>query len=271
MIHELNRSDFYKCAKLAAKRGRVEARAVIGGINPGRVFSNSVESPRSALVWLGNMDGFCFVGDPHEGDFIESVAPFVEEVISPEAKNGLEWFECFGDTSDWDWTIKQIFSDRPLTSWTQLVYGPDGTSKLQNAEVHLPEEFQLTSIAECFAEGNITNLEYVERKISSFWGDVENFLRRGIGFVIADRWKVVSICLSGFVHGTTHAVDIETEETHRQESLGSNVAHAFVRECYGHKLVPYWDCMESNEASRRIASKLGLIVDAKYAGYAFKL
>ena len=37
MISELNKDEFYKCKYLLSDQGLLEARAVIEGINPGRV------------------------------------------------------------------------------------------------------------------------------------------------------------------------------------------------------------------------------------------
>ena len=38
------------------EQGQLEVRAVIAGVNPGRIFN--VTSPNSGLIWLGNNDGF---------------------------------------------------------------------------------------------------------------------------------------------------------------------------------------------------------------------
>ncbi|WP_265413186.1 hypothetical protein [Bacillus thuringiensis] len=33
-------------------------KAVIEGVNPGRIFVDNISSPNSGLIWLGNNDGF---------------------------------------------------------------------------------------------------------------------------------------------------------------------------------------------------------------------
>lgn len=63
MIVELNRQHFHKCKSLINPQGQLEVKAVVDGINPGRIFVNRLDTPASGLVWLGNNDGFIFIGD----------------------------------------------------------------------------------------------------------------------------------------------------------------------------------------------------------------
>ncbi|MBM7583982.1 hypothetical protein JOC86_000519 [Bacillus pakistanensis] len=37
--------------------------AVVEGINPRRIFVDDHVSPSSGLIWLGNNDGFIFIGN----------------------------------------------------------------------------------------------------------------------------------------------------------------------------------------------------------------
>ncbi|MCP1359318.1 GNAT family N-acetyltransferase, partial [Aneurinibacillus migulanus] len=62
MISELAKRDFYKCKGLAYERGHAEVKAILEGTNPGRVFVDNLTSPNSGLIWLGNNDGFFFIG-----------------------------------------------------------------------------------------------------------------------------------------------------------------------------------------------------------------
>ncbi|MFP3361203.1 GNAT family N-acetyltransferase, partial [Planococcus sp. SIMBA_143] len=62
MIHELDQAEFYKCETLLNDIGHLEAKAVIEGNNPGRVFVDHLDAPKAGLIWLGNHDGFFFIG-----------------------------------------------------------------------------------------------------------------------------------------------------------------------------------------------------------------
>lgn len=69
MITELKKSEFHVCKGLLNEQGQLEAKAVIEGINPGRVFVDDRKTPATALVWLGNNDGFLFIGDERNERF----------------------------------------------------------------------------------------------------------------------------------------------------------------------------------------------------------
>lgn len=49
---------FYRCNSLVNEQGKLEVKAVIEGVNPGRIFVDNIFSPNSGLIWLGYNDGF---------------------------------------------------------------------------------------------------------------------------------------------------------------------------------------------------------------------
>lgn len=122
MISELNESEFYKCKDLLYEPGQLEVKAVIEGVNPGRLFVDDIDSPSSGLVWLGNNDGFIFIGDEKNETFNNELNNFIDKVIKPEAtKVGLAWFEAIGNHKRWNTTIQKVFELRKLRSWKQRV------------------------------------------------------------------------------------------------------------------------------------------------------
>lgn len=86
MIRELDESEFYKCEKLINEVGHLEVKAVIEGDNPGRIFRDQTDSPKTGLIWLGNNDGFFFIGDEENEVFNNQINEFIDKIIFPEAK-----------------------------------------------------------------------------------------------------------------------------------------------------------------------------------------
>ena len=118
MISELKKLEFYKCKELLYEQGQLEAKAVIEGVNPGRVFVDDTDWPTSGLIWLGNNDGFIFIGDEKNEGFNNELNNFVDNIIIPEAtKVGLNWFEGIGNHGKWNTIIKEVFKSRNLGSW----------------------------------------------------------------------------------------------------------------------------------------------------------
>lgn len=77
MITELKQNEFYRCKELLNEEGQLEVKAVVEGVNPGRIFVDSIDSPHSALVWLGNNDGFFLIGNEKMNSLIlRSISPW---------------------------------------------------------------------------------------------------------------------------------------------------------------------------------------------------
>jgi hypothetical protein len=68
-------------------------------------------------IWLGNNDGFFFIGNERNEGFNAELNYFFDTVIIPEARKvGLTWFEGIGNHNKWNETIKKVFENRNLGS-----------------------------------------------------------------------------------------------------------------------------------------------------------
>lgn len=123
MIRELEKSEYHLCQKIINPKGYGEVQAIINGNNPGRVFVDNRIEPTAGFIWLGNLDGFVFIGDHSNSTFNQEVKLFFEDTIIPQALgHGLKWIECFGNSNEWNQSIEWIFSDRELEVSSQQVY-----------------------------------------------------------------------------------------------------------------------------------------------------
>ena len=273
MISELKKDKFYKCKYLLSDQGLLEARAVIEGVNPGRVFVDDMDTPASGLVWLGNNDGFIFIGNEKNERFNKDLNQFIDTIIVPEAnKVGLKWFEGIGNHNKWDTTIKDVFKNRKLGSWNQRVYTLHKDDYSYNDEFSITQGYKLMKVCKDIFEnkGNsIKNIAFLRSKILESWSSSETFFHNGMGYCMIYKNEIVSLCFSGFVAGNVHAVTIETIEEHRGKKLAQNIAKAFVNDCLDNNKIPYWDCMESNKSSIAVAENIGFRNIFNYIGYEF--
>ncbi|MFC7365449.1 MULTISPECIES: GNAT family N-acetyltransferase [Bhargavaea] len=275
MIKELKQTDFQKCRALLNEQGQLEAKAIVEGVNPGRIFVDDVEAPASGLIWLGNNDGFLFIGDEKNQGFNAGINHFIDNVIQPEAKKaGLTWFEGIGNHSGWNETIEKAFESRDLGSWNQKVYTLGKEEFDSGLAFPLEDGYAIKKISKTlFENGNqlISNIGFLHSKILEFWPSPESFFQTGVGYCAVTENEVVSVCFSGFVVDHVHCVDIETLKEHQGKKLAQRVAVAFVKDCLERGLLPYWDCMESNKGSVAVAENLGFRNAFDYKGYEFKL
>jgi RimJ/RimL family protein N-acetyltransferase len=272
MIAELKKSEFPLCRGLLYDQSQLEAKAVIEGVNPGRVFVDDRKTPTAGLVWLGNNDGFLFIGDERNEKFITELNHFIDTVITPEARKvGLAWFEGVGNHPKWNAVIEKLFEHRKLGSWNQRVYTLQ-KDDYQDSPFPLEQGYRLVKITETLYHNHdhaITNIEFLHAKIAEFWSSAQEFFQEGVGYGIVCKNEMVSLCFSGFVVDNVHCIDIETLEKHQGKKLAQQAACAFVEECLANDFVPYWDCMESNKPSIAVAEKIGFRKIFTYKGYEF--
>lgn len=271
MISELKKSDFYKCKGLLNEHGQLEAKAIVEGINPGRIFADDVEYPASGLIWLGNNDGFIFIGNERNERFNSNLNDFIDHVIASEAKKvGLCWFEGVGNHGKWNEILEKIFEYRQLGSWTHKVFTLD-KNDYNSCKINIEEGYEVVKIREIFYDKKIKNLAFLHTKILEYWSTAESFFLNGIGYCVVYKNEITSICFSGFALNHIHCADIETVKEHQGKKLAHIAARAFAEDCLEQRFVPYWDCMESNKPSAAVAEKLGFKNVFNYVGYELKL
>ncbi|MCA0983515.1 GNAT family N-acetyltransferase [Halobacillus yeomjeoni] len=274
MIHELDKAAFHKCEPLINDEGHLEVKAVIEGNNPGRVFVDCIDSPRTGLIWLGNHDGFFFIGDEENEVFNNQINEFLNGVIFPEAKKlGLSNFIAIGNHSKWEGTIEKVFVNREMQVSNQKVYTLSTNYKNNNVPF-IQEDYKVLKIDKEFYINEsdvIDNIGFLHSKISEFWSSPEDFFVMGLGYCIVHQNKIVSLCFSSFVAENVHALDIETIEDHRGNKLGQKAAHCVVNEMVREGIIPYWDCDEANKPSNAVAQNMGLQNHLNYLVYIFPM
>ncbi|MDR0267259.1 MAG: GNAT family N-acetyltransferase [Paenibacillus sp.] len=274
MIHELERNQFYRCKDLVNRGVNIEEKAIVEGINPGRIFVDNIDKPTSGLIWMGNNDGFIFIGDSKNKTFNQDIKRYIDDVITLQAKgHGIEWFECIGNHQSWYTTFYEIFNKKNLKSWDQNVYmiSPSSFNAKANHQ-NYDNEFKVSKQTKEFLENaEIENIEFVKSKIMDFWEDEKKFFEQGIGFCILHKHYVVSLCITGFRYKDFHGINIETIKSYQGRKLAQRVVSYFVDYCFAKGFRPYWDCMETNHPSNAVARNIGFIKEFGYKGYEFRL
>jgi hypothetical protein len=183
----------------------------------------------------------------------------------------VDWFEI-GGHEDWEPVIKDALGERELESSRQWVYTLKLAEHNTQTLPELVEDCRLLRVnPHLLVNLTASNKQFLLSRLTHFWGSVDAFLKTGLGYVLVDEEEIASVCCSGFVVGNIHAIDIETEQSHRRKGYAEAVARAFLAECIKKRLQPHWDCMAENTASSRLAEKLGFAQSYEYTLYSFQL
>jgi RimJ/RimL family protein N-acetyltransferase len=249
-----------------------EAQAVIQGNNPGWVFVDDLDAPRTALVWAQGIEGFYLAGDTDNTGFLEALDDYVDHVLKPRLHSlGGTWFEVSGG-GNWDPVIESTFEKRNLESSPQWVYT---LPPIEHGAAIKPE-----TVADCrllrldrrlLLDFSAGNEEFLHARLALSWGTGDAFLKAGLGYVLVCGQEIASLCCSAFVSGDTHALHVETRASHRRKGYAEAAARAFIAACMERQVHPYWDCMAENVASARLAEKLGFARSHTYTLYSFPL
>jgi hypothetical protein len=94
----------------------------------------------------------------------------------------------------------------------------------------------------------------------TFWKTAEGFLANGFGYCTIVNEEVAAHAFAADVFHNEAEIGIETVPTHRGHGYAELVATAMVEHCIKHQLTPVWACRLSNDASYRLAQKVGFVV-----------
>ncbi|PUA38714.1 hypothetical protein C8Z91_14065 [Paenibacillus elgii] len=103
-MYELSRDHFYKAASLL-KNGHPhpEVQSILENNNPGWIFTDRVDSTRTALVWSKGMKGFYLIGDETNDAFTDNLDDFIRTSIAPRMRElGMNYFEVSGHHDQWN-------------------------------------------------------------------------------------------------------------------------------------------------------------------------
>ncbi|MBS4537724.1 GNAT family N-acetyltransferase [Clostridium sp. D2Q-11] len=266
MIKELSKDKYCEVYNLIKNDKFPEATSVILKNNPGWIFVDNINNPKTALIFCKGMGGFYLLGDYTNTQFKSELLSFVEEVVYSRLNNiGISWIEISGVSEEWNRIIEEVFSNKNLGKDKQLVY------KLKN-EISISEKSieNIRLFNKNTFNLQISNIDFLKNETQKFWGNIENFMNKGICSYYLIENEIVSICYSGLVKGNIHTVGIETLEKHRRKGYGYKVAKAFIKECRMKGIELHWDCSEDNDGSKSMAEKLGLEKEYDYTCYWYK-
>ncbi|MFB5662595.1 GNAT family N-acetyltransferase [Alteribacillus sp. HJP-4] len=269
-IRELPRNKFHRCVPLLEHNRHTEVEAIVKENNTGRIFVDNLLSPQSGMVWQGNNDGFFFIGDAQSEIFYHELSSFIDTIIRQEMlAMELEEFEMIGTHPGWNKMFPTLFPDRSLQQWEQHVYTFEESSHFPELPP-LHEKYKIKRITEALYESkSYINISYIHRKIKESWLSAEAFFEKGRGYCAVDGDEIVSLCYTNYAADRKQCIAIETSEAHQKKGLAARVGLHYVKDCIQEGLIPYWDCMASNEASAALARKLGFTYQFSYSGYEF--
>ncbi|WP_425449226.1 GNAT family N-acetyltransferase [Dethiothermospora halolimnae] len=250
----------------------IEIKGVVKGYNPGWIFVDNIEKPKTALIWSKAIEGFYFIGKENNIGFNSSINEYIDIEITPRAKSlGLDLFEFSGTSKEWDITINELSKHRSLNKSKQITYKNENIQNSLIKDNKLEKDFKLVKVDKNLFKSNIFNLNFLKNMILDWCVSEEYFLKEGVGFCILHNKRIVSCCISSCVTKNEIGSHTVTLKQYRNKGLAKGVINEFLRYCKANGFEPNWDCMEKNSGSRALAESCGYTKAFDYFLYDFKL
>lgn len=270
MIHKLEKSDFCTVKELLSGiKNFPEIHAVIDCINPGKVYTDNSNSPKSALIWNQGMQGFYFIGEANNETFKKEIKEYIDNILIDELlEYNINWFEISAISEKWEDTIEELFVEKGIQYEYQLVYRMN--EKLVKYDKDENKcKYSIEKLKRDVMKSNISNIDYITKELELFWGTMDNFFNHGTCYLAIENNKIASVCYSGFKADNVETIGIETLSDYRKKGYAYDLATKFINACNEKGSIPYWDCSKDNLGSVVLAEKLGFEKKDEYRCYWF--
>ncbi|UCH32370.1 MAG: GNAT family N-acetyltransferase [Candidatus Bathyarchaeota archaeon] len=270
MLEELKQNEFSRVLPLF--RGLdycLSFRATIEGNNPGRIFVDNTDNPRTALALT--VGGHLLAGDHNNQKTNEDLRSFIAEQIftgQVHVKSSRSMFLTL-HPEVWEAKLQELIPTHDIIRRKRYHYACNRVAFDWRSNV--PAGYRVCRIDRALLDD--TRIVFPDSirtwmNINEQWGTVENFLEKGISFCVLRGHEVVSWCTPDCAANRQIEVGIITHPEHRRKGLATVSVAATAEYCLSHGFYAVgWHCNELNTGSWKTAEKVGFNRDREYTEY----
>jgi RimJ/RimL family protein N-acetyltransferase len=253
-MKQLSTDAFHRVALLfAGMPPSVPLDGVLDGLHLGRIFVDDVEAPTSALVWT--RWGYHYLGgEPEHTAFNRALRPLIVQTLLPASRAmGEPDMLLTVHPPAWQEALPRIVPDHPPVEIFRRTFQLDPEvfrARHGDWRARVPEGAAVRRIDADLASD-------LRRDIEVTWPSLEDFLARGLGYVLIAGGEPVCTCSAAFVARGRVEISIKTEAVHRRRGFGRLTASAMIEACLKEDLAPHWACFWDNTPSVKLAERLG--------------
>jgi RimJ/RimL family protein N-acetyltransferase len=221
--------------------------AVLEGIRPGKIFTDSPETPTWAVVWEGVFNALYPAGEVDLSALSALIQRFRQE--------RMLFIGLWPNNPLW----KSIHPECDQESRVLDYYDRLRDGRLQKYIDQLPPGTELRPVDENLIERSINrDLHH------SGYSSTEEAEADLIGFFLMKDNEVLCEALAGVEVLGTREMGIDTREPYRQRGYATITCARLIQYCEQQGLQTYWNCNKFNVASVALARKLGYQTEKEY-------
>ncbi|WP_161974578.1 GNAT family N-acetyltransferase [Piscinibacter terrae] len=227
-------------------------RGVLEGTQPGTVWS----SGESALV-VARFGFMQWLGECDDDAFFDDIAARLQRG-DPALPGYLLWYD---PPPRWmAWCRERTLRERERVRWRFEAPPERGIAMDRGLRV------------EGWSPALLPAIEAFGMFPMRFWNSLDDLLEHGAGMAIVDEQeRVIAAAYAAGIGAGQGEIDIAVAPDHRGQGLGFLVGRELIRAFEERGILPAWDCFASNEASMRLAARLGFQPARRYVMVSFNV
>jgi RimJ/RimL family protein N-acetyltransferase len=272
MLEELKQSEFSRVLPLFRWLDYCLAlRATLEGNNPGRIFVDNTDKPRTALALT--VGGYLLAGDYDDQETREDLRSFLAEQIftgQVHVKSSRSMFLTLYPEA-WAAKLPELIPTHDIIGRKRYHYicnkvAFDWRSNVPTSYIVRRVDRTLLDDARIVFPDSIRTWMNIDEQ----WGTVENFLEKGVSYCVLHGYEVVSWCTPDCAANRQIEVGVITHPEHRRQGLAAVSVAATAEYCLSHGFSAVgWHCNELNTGSWKTAEKVGFNRESEYTEYLY--
>jgi RimJ/RimL family protein N-acetyltransferase len=270
MLQELKSDEFERARSLFQGFDySLSIHAAIEGYNPGRIFVDDVYQPRTALALT--VEGYLLAGDDNNLETDGALRYlFKEKLFTGEVFVNGDWsMSLVVHPETWEAKLPKLIPTHEVEKIERYQYLCRALKF--DWRNNIPEEYTVRCVDRTLLNDAEVVFPDAVREWMDFkemWWTEENFLSRGVSFVITREREVAAWCTPDCVAGDQIDVGVITHPAHRRRGLAAVAVAATVEHCLscGFSAIG-WHCNAGNVGSWKTAEKVGFKRNREYAYY----
>ena len=270
MFQELKSSEFERVRALFQGFDySLSIHAAIEGNNPGRIFVDDVDHPRTALALT--VEGYLLAGEHGNLETNAALGRLLKErVFTGEVfVNGDSSMSLAVHPETWEKKLPELIPTHEVEKLERYHYVCRALKF--DWRDHVPEGYTVRRVDRALLHDAELVFPDAVREWMDFkeiWWTEENFLSKGVSFVVLHERQVVAWCTPDCVAGDRMDVGIITHPAHRRKGLAAVAVAATVEHCLNHGFSAIgWHCNADNVGSYKTAEKVGFERKREYVYY----
>ena len=270
MLQELKSNEFERVRPLFQGFDySLSIHAAIEGNNPGRIFVDEAEQPRTAFALT--VEGYLLAGEYDNPTTNEALRCLLKEkIFTGEVFVNGDWSMSLAVHPEaWEAKLPELVPTHQVEKNDRYHY-LCRTVKFDWRN-NMPEGYTIHRVDQALLD----DAQFVFSgplgewmDLAEMWWTVENLLSKGVSFCVVQGHEVVSWCTCDCVAGDQIDVGIITHPAHRRRGLAAVAVAATVEHCLSHGFSAVgWHCNAQNIGSWKTAEKVGFERNREYAYY----